>query len=142
MTHQEFLDSLKVGDKVAFVGRMHDANPYCDSVGTVVHITKGRRFTISTTTTGRWSVERFPETYQFSRDGRSWGDRRCWRDIVELTPELLAQYEASEVARKRELQNARICNDLRDVLWRDLPAETVEAVWALVEAAKAKEQRT
>jgi hypothetical protein len=48
MTNQEFLDSLKIGDKVALVSRMGTA-PRCEAIGTVKHVTAGRRMLIRLT---------------------------------------------------------------------------------------------
>jgi hypothetical protein len=110
-----------------------DGGNHCDAIGTVVHVTKGRRLTIETTQLGGWNPNnRYPVTYRINRDNISYGEPRCWHTIVELTPELEAQYEASEVERNKELNRVRTANDLREVRWEKLPGDVLDSVMALV----------
>jgi hypothetical protein len=140
--YQQWLDSLKVGDKVALVDcpLWEPAKVHCSSLGVVVGITKSRRFRIDATKLGRsFGVpDRYPVSLEFTRNGHGYGENRSWNQLAPTLPEYVAKYEAEEGERLAAMAHERNANRLRDVRWKDQPSAVVTAVIAILDAQNPK----
>lgn len=138
--YQKWLDSLKVGDKVALVDYplWEPSEARCESLGVVKGITKSRRFRIDATRLGRsFGVpDRYPISLEFTCDGRGYGENRSWNQPAPLLPEYVTKYEAEEKERLEARDHERNAHRLEDVRWKDQPHAVVDAVIAVLDSQK------